>query len=147
MSLSLHIAFLINVTSARVLTEGVIIAQWEGILESSIPEGPFVNNVYRRSLALAPPRPPPPVFPVYNLTRSPTYRRALLSERLEQANLLATDKSRYFAQPRPIIVKYLVIKTILDSLKLSWSWWGPGQSYLNCGICVIGKIWFQVKFF
>ena len=29
--------------------------------------------------------PPPPVFPVYNLTRSPTYRRALLSERLEQA--------------------------------------------------------------
>ena len=27
----------------------------------------------------------PPVCPVYNLTRSPTYRRALLSERLEQA--------------------------------------------------------------
>ena len=70
--------------------------------------------------SLSPPLvPPPPVFPVYNLTRSPTYRRALLSERLEQANLLATDKSRYFAQPRPIIVKYLVIKTILDSLKLS----------------------------
>ena len=36
----------------------------------------------KTSLALAP---PPPVFPVYNLTRSPTYRRALLSERLEQA--------------------------------------------------------------
>ena len=33
-------------------------------------------------------RPPPPfVFPVYNLTRSPTYRRALLFERLEQATL------------------------------------------------------------
>ena len=31
--------------------------------------------------------PPPPVFPVYNLTRSPTYRRALLFERLEQATL------------------------------------------------------------
>ena len=30
---------------------------------------------------------PPPVFPVYNLTRSPTYRRALLFERLEQATL------------------------------------------------------------
>ena len=35
---------------------------------TSISERPFVNNVYRRSLALAP---PPPVFPVYNLTRSP----------------------------------------------------------------------------
>ena len=34
-----------------------------------------------------PPPPPPPVFPVYNLTRSPTYRRALLFERLEQATL------------------------------------------------------------
>ena len=34
-------------------------------------------------LSLSPP--PLPVFPVYNLTRSPTYRRALLSERLEQA--------------------------------------------------------------
>ena len=34
---------------------------------------PFVNNVYRRSLALAPPPPSPPLphFPVYNLTRSP----------------------------------------------------------------------------
>ena len=31
--------------------------------------------------------PPPPVFPVYNLTRSPTYRRALLSEHLEQARI------------------------------------------------------------
>ena len=74
MSLSLHIAFHINVTSARVLTEGVIIDQEGGILESSIPVRPFVNNVYRRSLALAlapPPRSPPPVFPVYNLTRSP----------------------------------------------------------------------------
>ena len=74
MSLSLHIAFLINVTSARVLTEGVIIDQEGGILESSIPVRPFVNNVYRRSLALVP---PPPRFR--------TYRRALLSERLEQA--------------------------------------------------------------
>ena len=60
MSLSHHIAFLINVTSARVLA-GVIIDQSESILESSIPERPFVNNVYRRSLALAPP--PPPRFP------------------------------------------------------------------------------------
>ena len=34
-----------------------------------------------------PPPPPPSVFPVYNLTRSPTYRRALLFERLEQATL------------------------------------------------------------
>ena len=53
MSLSLDIAFLINVTSAQVLTEGVIIDQQEGILESSILERPFVNNVYRRFLALA----------------------------------------------------------------------------------------------
>ena len=36
---------------------------------------------------LSPPSPAPPVFPVYNLTRSPTYRRALLSERLEHATL------------------------------------------------------------
>ena len=43
-----------------------------------------------------------------------------LGLRLRQIiDLLATDKSRYFAQPRPIIVKYLVIKIILDSLKLS----------------------------
>ena len=62
MSLSHHIAFLINVTSARVLA-GVIIDQSESILESSIPERPFVNNVYRRSLALAPPPLPPPRFP------------------------------------------------------------------------------------
>ena len=33
-----------------------------------------------------PPRSSPPVFPVYNLINSlPTYRRDLLSERLEQA--------------------------------------------------------------
>ena len=70
--------------------------------------------------SLSPPLvPPPPRFPGVQLNSLPTYRRALLSERLEQANLLATDKSRYFAQPRPIIVKYLVIKIILDSLKLS----------------------------
>ena len=38
-------------------------------MESSIPKRPFVN---RRSLALAPiPLLVPPVFPVYNLTRSP----------------------------------------------------------------------------
>ena len=51
------------------------------MLESSIPEGPFVNNVYRRSLALAPPR----RFPGVQLNSFPTYGRALLSERLEQA--------------------------------------------------------------
>ena len=51
------------------------------MLESSVPEGPFVNNVYRRSLALAPPH----RFPGVQLNSLPTYRRALLSERLEQA--------------------------------------------------------------
>ena len=35
-----------------------------------------------------------------------------LSLRLRQIiDLLATDKSRYFAQPRPIIVKYLLLVT------------------------------------
>ena len=51
------------------------------MLESSIPERPFVNNVYRRSLALA----PLPRFPCVQLNSLPNYRRALLSERLEQA--------------------------------------------------------------
>ena len=51
------------------------------MLESSVPEGPFVNNVYRRSLALAPPR----RFPGVQLNSLPTYRRALLSERLGHA--------------------------------------------------------------
>ena len=84
MSLSHHIAFLINVTSARVLA-GVIIDHSESILESSIPERPFVNNVYRRSLALAPPpRFPgsPPGFPGVKFNSLLTDHRALLSERL-----------------------------------------------------------------
>ena len=51
------------------------------MLESSVPEGPFVNNVYRRSLALAPPH----RFPGVQLNSLPTYRRAQPSERLEQA--------------------------------------------------------------
>ena len=43
-----------------------------------------------------------------------------LSLRLRQIiDLLATDKSRYFAQPRPIIVNYLLTKkTIYDSMPL-----------------------------
>ena len=83
MSLSHHIAFLINVTSARVLA-GVIIDQSESILESSIPERPFVNNVYRGSLALAPPPPPlfPPRFSGVKFNSLLTDHRALLSERL-----------------------------------------------------------------
>ena len=86
MSLSHHIAFLINVTSARVLA-GVIIDQSESILESSIPERPFVNNVYRRSLALATTHPPPPPcslpgFPGVQFHSLLTDHRALLSERL-----------------------------------------------------------------
>ena len=87
MSLSHHIAFLINVTSARVLA-GVIIDQSESILESSIPERPFVNNVYRRSLALAPPPPSssvprfPPRFSGVKFNSLLTDHRALLSERL-----------------------------------------------------------------
>ena len=86
--LSLHIAFFINVTSARVLTEGVIIDQQEGILESSIPEEPFVKNVYRRSLALVPlvsaPRGRFPGVQFYSLL---TDRHTLLSERLQQAEV------------------------------------------------------------
>ena len=84
MSLSHHIAFLINVTSARVLA-GVIIDQSESILESSISERPFVNNVYRRSLALATTPPPPcslPGFPGVQFHSLLTDHRALLSERL-----------------------------------------------------------------
>ena len=88
MSLSHHIAFLINVTSARVLA-GVIIDQSESILESSISERPFVNNVYRRSLTLAPPPPPsssvprfPPRFSGVKFNSLLTDHRALLSERL-----------------------------------------------------------------
>ena len=87
MSLSHHIAFLINVTSARVLA-GVIIDQSESILESSIPERPFVNNVYRRSLALGPPPPSssvpqfPPRFSGVKFNSLLTDHRALLSERL-----------------------------------------------------------------
>ena len=38
------------------------------MMDSSIPEQPFVKNIYKRSLALAP---LPPVFPVYSLIRSP----------------------------------------------------------------------------
>ena len=58
--------------------------------ETSIPERPFVNNVYSRSLALPPPRlpphPPPPIrFPGVQFNSLSTDRRALLSERLEQA--------------------------------------------------------------
>ena len=67
MFLPLYIPFLINVTSARVLTEGVILDQKEGILESSIPEQPFVKCLQ----AIPRTRPPPPVFPVYSLIRFP----------------------------------------------------------------------------
>ena len=56
------------------------------MLDSSIPEQPFVKNVYRRSLALAPPpRPPPLRFPSVQFNSFPTDRRALLFQRLERA--------------------------------------------------------------
>ena len=77
MSLSLHIAFLINVTSARVL------------LESSKLEQSFVKNVYRHSLNLTQFSPHffSSCFPLCNLTCSPpSDRRALLTECLEQAS-------------------------------------------------------------
>ena len=45
-------------------------------------------------LALGPPVPPvpPPRFPGVLLNSLPTYRRALLSERLEQAILISNEK-------------------------------------------------------
>ena len=82
MFLPLYISFLINVTSARVLTEGVILDQKEGILESSIPEQPFVKCLQ----AIPRSRPPPPVrFPGVQFNSLPTDRRTLLFERLERA--------------------------------------------------------------
>ena len=69
MFLPLYISFLINVTSARVLTEGVILDQKEGILESSIPEQPFVKCL--QAIPRSRPPSPPPVFPVYSLIRFP----------------------------------------------------------------------------
>ena len=67
------------------LTEGVIIDQYEDILESSITEQPFVKNVYKRSLALVPPPVAPPCFPSVQFNSLPTDRRALLFERLQRA--------------------------------------------------------------
>ena len=51
------------------LTEGVIIDQKEGIRESSIPEQPFVIKECLQAFPRS--HPPPPVFPVYGLIRSP----------------------------------------------------------------------------
>ena len=66
---------------------------------------PFVNNVYRRSLALAPPPPvpPSPPFPGVQLNSLSTYRRALLSERLEQArgaDTASSSSALFFAHRR-----------------------------------------------
>ena len=58
-------------------------------------EQQFVNNVYRHSLALASalvPAPPPPHSPGVQFDSLPTDRRALLSERLEQANARRNER-------------------------------------------------------
>ena len=45
--------------------------------------------------------PPPPIFRVYNLTSLPTYRRALLSERLEKAIFKPKNKGKnYRSKPK-----------------------------------------------
>ena len=49
-----HIAFLVCVSNARVLTKSVKIDQLEGIPDSGIPERPFVKFAHRRSLASSP---------------------------------------------------------------------------------------------
>ena len=52
-----------------------------------------MNNVYRDSLALASRLvPPPPHFPGVQFDSLPTDRRALLSERLEQANARRNER-------------------------------------------------------
>ena len=55
-------------------------------------EQQFVNNVYRHSLALASSPPPPPYFPGVQFDSLPTDRRALVSERLEQANARRNER-------------------------------------------------------
>ena len=56
-------------------------------------EQQFVNNVYRHSLALASRLVPhPPSFPGVQFDSLPTDRRALLSERLEQANARRNER-------------------------------------------------------
>ena len=87
MSLSLHIAFLINVTIARVLTEGVIIDPairgCTGIQYTGTTLCQQCLQAFSRPRP--PPRSTPPRFSDVQLNSLPTYRRALLSERLEQA--------------------------------------------------------------
>ena len=51
-----------------------------------------MNNVYRDSLALASRLVPPPHFPGVQFDSLPTDRRALLSERLEQANARRNER-------------------------------------------------------
>ena len=66
-----------------------------GRLEGEIGrEQQFVNNVYRHSLALASRLvpPPPPHFPGVQFDSLPTDRRALVSERLEQANARRNER-------------------------------------------------------
>ena len=90
MSLSLHIAFLINVTIARVLTEGVIIDPairgCTGIRYTGTTLCQQCLQAFSRPRPHPPPsRSTPPLFSDVQLNSPPTYRRALLSERLEQA--------------------------------------------------------------
>ena len=49
-----HIAFLVCVSNASVLTKSVKIDQSEGIPDSGIPERPFVKFAHRQSLASSP---------------------------------------------------------------------------------------------
>ena len=59
-------------------------------------------------LSLSPP--PRPVFPVYKLTNSlPTYRRALLSERLEQATQCIVKLTK-----KQCILKCLFTEVIIE---------------------------------
>ena len=86
---------------------------------------------------------PPPVCPVYNLTRSPTYRRALLSERLEQAIYQRQDRHFTSSELRTRRSTHLQGKgstfatlTFISQLSLDPKYWsGPGNRTRDLPLC------------